>query len=330
VLQGLGLAAAALLATAGWGRAAEPAAAAPAAPAAAAPAAGAGAAALYPTAILPFQERGPEMRDQAAKVTDILFALLSADLNLVDRVDIDKALGEVETSASGLVDQNQAVQVGQLTGAKILITGSIMKVEKKTYLVAKIIGTETSRVVGASVKGDEKSTLDDLVEQLAARITETVSAKADELVAKPAKPEDRVAALKAKLGDGKRPLVAITVTERHVGQATIDPAAQTELIYLCKETGFEVIDPKAGKLEKANIVIEGEGFSEFALRRGNLVSVKARLEIKARDTATDTVIAVDRQTAIVVDLTEQIAGKAALEKAAADIAERLLPKLLKK
>ena len=329
LVQGLGMVAAALLATAGWTRAAEPAAAAlPAA--AAAPAASVGAAALYPTAILPFQERGPEMRDQASKVTDLLFALLSAELNLVDRTDIDKALGEVETSASGLVEQNKAVRVGQLTGAKILVTGSIMKVEKKTYLVAKIIGTETSRVVGASVKGDEKSSLDELVEQLAARITETVNAKADELVAKPAKPEDRVAALKEKLGDGKRPLLAITITERHVGQATIDPAAQTELTYLCKETGFEVIDPKVGKIEKADIIIEGEGFSEFALRRGNLVSVKARLEVKARDTATDKIIAVDRQTAIVVDLTEQIAGKAALERAAAEIAERLLPKLVTK
>jgi hypothetical protein len=322
-----------LCAAAGWTRAAEaaPAAAPGAPPAAAAPAATApGDAALYPTAILPFQERGPEMRDQAAKVTELLFALLSADLNLVDRADIDKALGEVETSASGLVEQGKAVRVGQLTGAKILITGSIMKVEKKTYLVAKIIGTETSRVVGASVKGDEKSTLDELVEQLAARITETVNTRAEELVAKPAKPEDRVAALKEKLGDAKRPLLAITIAERHVGQATIDPAAQTELTLLCRETGFEVIDPKVGKIEKADVIIEGEGFSEFALRRGNLVSVKARLEVKARDTATDKVIAVDRQNAIVVDLTEQNAGKAALERAAAEIAERLLPKLVRK
>jgi len=297
---------------------------------AAAPAAGPGAASLYPTALLPFQERGAEVRDQAAKVTELLFALLSVDLNLVDRADIDKALGELETSASGLVDQSQAVRVGQLTGARILITGSIMKVEKKTYLVAKIIGTETSRVVGASVKGDEQNSLDGLVEQLAARITETANARAGELVAKPAKPEDRVAALKEKLGDAKRPLLAITVTERHVGQATIDPAAQTELILLCRETGFEVIDSKVGRIEKADIIIEGEGFSEFALRRGNLVSVKARVEVKARDTATDRILAVDRQNAIVVDLTEQNAGKAALEKAAAEIAERLLPKLVKR
>ena len=43
---------------------------------------------------------------------------------------------------------------------------------------------------------------------------------------------------------------------------------------------------------------------------------------------TERVIAVDRQTAIVVDLTEEIAGKQALQDAAASIAERMLPKLI--
>ena len=41
------------------------------------------------------------------------------------------------------------------------------------------------------------------------------------------------------------------------------------------------------------------------------------------------VLAVDRHTVVVVDLTEALAGKSALQEAAAVIAERLLPKLLK-
>ena len=38
----------------------------------------------------------------------------------------------------------------------------------------------------------------------------------------------------------------------------------------------------------------------------------------------------DRQTVVVVDLSEQIAGKTALQEAAADLAERMLPKLIDK
>ena len=38
----------------------------------------------------------------------------------------------------------------------------------------------------------------------------------------------------------------------------------------------------------------------------------------------------DRQTAVMVDLTEQLAGKAALQEASARIAERMLTKIVKK
>ena len=74
-------------------------------------------------------------------------------------------------------------------------------------------------------------------------------------------------------------------------------------------------------------MLTGEGFSQFASRHGNLISVKARLEVKALDRASGKVLAVDRQTAVAVDLAEHIAGKTALQEAAASIAERMLPKL---
>ncbi len=61
---------------------------------------------------------------------------------------------------------------------------------------------------------------------------------------------------------------------------------------------------------------------------GDLYSVKARLEVKAIDQATGQILAVDRQTTVAVDLTEQIAAKTALQEAGAMIAERLLPKIV--
>ncbi|MBI2477305.1 MAG: hypothetical protein HYV60_01235 [Planctomycetia bacterium] len=57
--------------------------------------------------------------------------------------------------------------------------------------------------------------------------------------------------------------------------------------------------------------------------------MKARLELKALDRETGKVLAVDRQVAVSVDLAEQIAGKTALQDAAASIAGRLLPKIVK-
>jgi hypothetical protein len=286
--------------------------------------------AVYPVAIFPFEERGLGAKDTGAKVSDILFAKLVTNpaLYLVDRQDLKKTLDEHELNMSGMVTPDQAVKVGKLTGAKILVTGSVIEADKTLYLIAKIIGTETARVLGESVKGKTSDEIAPLVEQLAQQVGASIVTSADKLVAKEVRIEDRIAALKKGLGDAKRPSVTVRVQERHVGQATIDPAAETELTLFCKESGFDVVDPKAAN-GKADIIIQGEGFSEFALRRGNLVSVKARVEIKAVD-ANEKILATDRQTAVVVDLTEQIAGKAALQEAAAQIAERLLPKLVKK
>lgn len=286
---------------------------------------------VYPVAILPFQERGREAAALGPKVTDLLFAKLIAnpDLYLVEREDIKKLLDEQELNLSGLVNPAQATQVGHLTGAKILVTGSVVVVDDSLYLVAKVIGTETSRVLGASSKGKADDELDRLVEELAGSVSATIAERVHDLVAKPVTREDRIAAVAKVIGKGKRPSVWIDVPERHVGQTTLDPAAATELAMFCKELGFEVIDHKVGDRKDADVLLVGEGFSQFASRHGNLVSVKGRLELKALDRGTGQVLAIDRQVAVSVDLAEQIAGKTALQQAAADLAGRVLPKIVK-
>lgn len=262
-------------------------------------------------------------------MTDLLFVNLvtNPDLYLVEREEIDKLFSEQELNKSGLVNPGQATQIGYLTGAKILVTGSVLVVGDKLYVVAKIIGTETSRVLGASAKGDIDDELDGLVEELAMSVASTISERSKDLVAKPVTKEDRLAALVEKVGKGKRPSVWIDIPERHIGQTTYDPAAETELTLFCKELGFEVIDRKEGNRKDADVILTGEGFSQFASRHGNLISVKARLEVKALDRDSGKVLAIDRQTSVAVDLAEHVAGKAALQDAAVNIAERLLPKL---
>lgn len=285
---------------------------------------------VYPTAIFGFTERGEGVKGYGDKIADLLFANLATnpDILLVDRAEMKKVLDEMSLNFSGMVSADQAVKVGNLTGAKIILTGSVVEADKTVYFVAKIIGTETSRVLGESVKGRTSDELAPLVEELGKKVAATIVKESGKLVAQEVKMENRIAALNKKLGDAKRPTVMIKIAERHVGQATIDPAAETEMGVFCKALGFEVIDPKAGD-RKADIMITGEGFSEFAMRQGNIVSVKARVEIKAIDRQTDKVVAIDRQTDVEVDLTELLAGKKALQKAAATVAERLLPKLVK-
>lgn len=207
------------------------------------------------------------------------------------------------------------------------LSGLGEKIKDKLMIVSKIIGTETSRVVGASVKGGINDSVVTLAESLSTKIAETVAANADSLVAKPVTRIDHIAMLKKKLSKVKKPSLSISIQERHINQHTEDPAAETEMIMYSTEAGFVVIDDESDKVSRADILITGEGFTEFATRKGDIVGVKARLEVKAVDQATKQVIAIDRQTELEVDLSEIVAAKKALERASAKIAIRILPKI---
>src|SRR5204863_9578436 len=129
------------------------------------------------------EERGGSVKDYKDKLTDLLFAHLATrpQLFLVDRAELKKTLEEQELNLSGAVKPSQATRIGQLTGAKLLVTGSVFEVDKNLYLVAKVIGTETGRVVGASVKGKAGDELSPLVEKLADQISAIVAKQADKL-----------------------------------------------------------------------------------------------------------------------------------------------------
>jgi TolB-like protein len=285
---------------------------------------------VYPVAILDFTDRGAA--GSGAKLADLLFAKLAAkpDLVLVERTDLRKLLDELQLNQTGAVRADEAAKVGQLTGARIIVTGSVIQVEKKLTLVAKVIGTETGRVLAATAEGVASDDLGVLAGKLADGIEEKVTKEIAKLAPKPVPAADRLAGLKKQLGAGAKPVLFIQVGERHVGEPAVDPAAQTEVTRFARETGFEVVDPDEGGKSRADVYLTGEGFSEVSGRVGGLVSVRARVEVKAVDRRTGKVIAVDRQTVLAVDLSEQVAGKSALQAAAADLAERLLPKVVAK
>ena len=282
---------------------------------------------ILTVAVFDFESKDEAVRDLGPKVATLINANLSAEPQLitVERAELEKVLGEQELGLSGTVSPDTAAKVGHLTGAKVLVTGRVFKVDKELVIVSKIIGTETSRVYGELVKGTSASAITDLSTELAKKIAATVNTKGSTLVAKVESREDRIARIKKLVAQKTLPSVSVKIGERHFGQPVIDPAAETELGLILKECGFTLVDDKSP--QKADVEITGDAFSAYAMRKGNLISCKARVELKAQK-RTGEILAVDRETSVAVDIAEQTAAKTALQKAAAELAERLTRKMV--
>lgn len=301
-------------------------------------------------AIIDFDSKAPGNPELGSQIGDILTARLSIydQFTLIERQKLDKLLKEHEMSLTGMVDTSSAVKVGNMLGAKIMIFGRAFPVGKQLYLAAKIVSTETSKVKGVMAKGgmeDELSVIvDDLVEKLATGLEKW----APDLLPKEEKLVNKIAKLKNKLKGKKLPTLAVVIPEYHTTRRIADPAAETEVIKVLKEVGFTIKEvsgknlPKWAKdfmkdsnrpipanFNKVDIVISGEGISEFGARIGGLVSCPARLEVRVISRKKKEILLADRATKRAVDLSEAIAAKTALQMAGHETAIKIAEQLSK-
>jgi len=272
---------------------------------------------LY-AAVFDFTDGSPALEGKGASIGKLLNAMLSTKdgILLVERAELDKILSEQQLGLSGNVSTQSAIKVGQLTGAQILVTGRVFSAGNENYAVAKVISAETSRVYGATVTFKDTDSLGDVVNQLADKIAALINEKGDTLRSKAESFEEMIARLKKSL---KPPLpkIYVHVTEQHLRRAVPDPACETEIQKILEACGF----PLAESAAEADISITGEAFSQAAARRGNLVACRARAEVKITDAKSNKLIRPERVTIGAVDLAEEVAGKAALQKAGKQIAE---------
>ena len=121
------------------------------------------------------------------KVTTLVTADLTTETNLLllERAELDKALSELAFGSSGMVSSDAAARIGQITGAKVLVAGQVIKTgEHHLVVVANIIGTETGRLFASKVEGDADGLMD-LTSELSRQIAKTVTDQATNLVRAP-------------------------------------------------------------------------------------------------------------------------------------------------
>lgn len=280
-------------------------------------------------AVLTFDGSGDKLQEKAAEAAALLGAQLSthADLWCVERAEVDKLLSEHAIKLSGLADPKMVVQAGHIMGARVLVTGRIIASGDGALLVAKVMSTETSRVFGETASAPNIASLEKATAELADKISKLLEKQHAAFEVAVETPEERLARMKKSLGPRPLPSVMISIPERHLPLPVPDPAVETEMKKTLLALGFEVIDAKEPS-KQPDITIKGEAFSETGVRRGQLVSARARVEAQVQRRSDGKVLAADRETSLAVDTSEGIAGKAALENAAAILIERLLEKIV--
>lgn len=278
---------------------------------------------LIPVAVLDLEGTEPKLKERGTQLALLVTTQLSTQdgVTTVERQELAKLLGEQELGNSGMVDQATAAKIGHLTGAKVLVTGRVFTVAGETTAALKVMSTETGRVYGVAENFSPDAPPAGPAGKIAAQIGAILQSKGDTLVARVVSDDDRAGRIKQKLAGKSLPTVALAIPEQHISSPVIDPAAETEIGLILGKAGFTVLTGEAAG--KADFTIKGEAFSEAGIRRGGLVSCRARLEVKVVENASQRVALADRQMTWAVDTAEHVAAKTALQRAGAELAERI-------
>jgi len=274
-------------------------------------------------AVLDFESSGEKLKGMGPDVARLLAAKLSASPSvlLVERQEIEKLLGEIELGRGGAVAADSAAKAGQMLGAQTLVTGRLFEVSGSYYVVAKVMGVETSRVYGETAVFKNEDGLNAAVDDLCKKIDTLAREKGATFLAKVETEDEFLARMQGLIKGRALPVLGVSVTEQHFGAQVPDPAVQTEICRIYQKLGGKI----SGEEKAAKAWIKGEAFSERGMQRGNLIACRARVEITILRSGEAPVY--DRQTSAVVGLGEMTTGKEALEKAARILLERNLAKI---
>jgi formylglycine-generating enzyme required for sulfatase activity/TolB-like protein len=126
-------------------------------------------------AVLDFQLQGDKFTndDMGAIVAEwFITAMVNAGrFDIVERSLLQKILSEQKLVMTGMVDTGSATQIGKLLGAKVIITGSVMRLGDTFEINARMIDVESTSIISAEhEKTADSSQLQNLVVSLSKKM----------------------------------------------------------------------------------------------------------------------------------------------------------------
>jgi TolB-like protein len=264
-------------------------------------------------------------------VTTLVTADLTMETNLVmlERAELAKALNEQAFGISGMVSSDAAAKIGQITGAKVLVAGQVMKTgPNHLIIVANIIGTETGRLFADKVEGPGGK-LADMTTDLSRKIAQTINDQATNLVAAARESgAERLDRIIKNLNGTNRPSVSVSIqfSDRR-GQSHHSTIAEGEFGSVLMKAGFTVVDAHSDR--KPDVEITGTETSSEGPKQGRLFSRTDVMELKVQDRRTGNIITIEHEVGSASESGWVTTIAAAQVNAVNAAAEKILPLLAK-
>ncbi len=264
------------------------------------------------------------------KVTALVTADLTTQTNIVmlERAQLDKALNEQAFGISGLVSSSAAAKIGAITGAKVLVSGEVIKTKKEhLVIIANIIGTETGRLFAVKVEGAEHM-LPELTLDLSSNIAQTIVTQATNLImAAKESSGSRLDRVIKNLPGTNRPSVVINIMYWGHGKSLHSPAAEGEFGAVFIKAGFPVVDSASDR--KPDVEIKGIRDIDKGPNVGQMCSARVAIELKVQDRRTGEIITIDHADNITPGPPSGAASDGAMVQTVDELCERILPLLAK-
>ena len=262
-------------------------------------------------------------------VTTLVTANLTTETNLVlvERAELNKALNEQAFGVSGIVSSDAAAKIGQITGAKVLVAGQVIKTgANHLVIVADIIGTETGRLFADKVEGTSDNLMA-MTSDLSRKIAQTISDQTTNLIAAAQESSaDRLDRIVKSISGTNRPSISLDIfyslgKERHA------ETAEAEFGLILLKAGFAVVDDNSDR--KPDIEITGLDDTSAGPHQGELFSYRSVIQLKIQERRSGNIIAFDHQEGTATDATQVGANRSSQVNAVDALAERVLPLLAK-
>ncbi len=101
------------------------------------------------------------------------YILYEGKFKVVEREEMEKIFDEWKLSLSGAIEEETAIKVGKMIGARLLIIGNIVKIGKNYQITAKMIDSETGEVVISSYTDVDAKTFEEEAKPYLTLVPET-------------------------------------------------------------------------------------------------------------------------------------------------------------